>query len=113
MPGVHQKIHNQPDHQLLLPWITLGNQQGQGHQSVVVDAGLIEQVVFLEEQQEKESADPLVAVAEGMILDDKVKKVGSLFFHAGVEFPVAEGLVEVADDPLQMMLPLLAEQSGA
>jgi len=73
---------------------------------------LVEQVVLFEEQQEEKGADPFVAVAEGMILDDKIKKVGRLFFHTGIEFLAVEGLVEVAEDTLKMMLPLLTEQPG-
>jgi len=53
-----KEIHNQPDHQILLPGIALSNQQGQGQgpRSVIIDAGLVEQMVlFQEPQAEKRS----------------------------------------------------------
>jgi hypothetical protein len=37
--------------------ISLGNQQGQDHQPVIIGAGLFEQVVLFQEQQEEKGAN--------------------------------------------------------
>jgi len=54
-----KEIHNQPDHQILLLGIALSNQQGQGQgpRSVIIDAGLVEQMVLFQEQQEEKGAN--------------------------------------------------------
>ena len=52
-----KEVHNQHDHQILLSGIALDNQQGQDHQPVIIGAGLFEQVVLFQEQQEEKGAN--------------------------------------------------------
>lgn len=59
-----QKIHNQPHQQVFLLGVTRGDQQGQGHQAVVVEAGVIEEIVLPQEEHEEEGPDPLVAAIQ-------------------------------------------------
>jgi len=74
-----EQVEDQSDQQFLLPGVALGDQQGRGHQGVVGEqrgaVGLGQQTIAIQVEQEQEAADALVAVGEGMILDDEVEQV--------------------------------------
>ncbi|KAF0188707.1 MAG: hypothetical protein FD168_1507 [Desulfobulbaceae bacterium] len=46
-----KEVHNQHDHQILLSGIALGNHQGQCHHSVIIDDGMVKQIVLFQEPQ--------------------------------------------------------------
>ena len=69
-----------------------------------------QQIVFFQKNKKKKSAGPLVAVAERVVLDNKVKKMGRLFLNAGIKVLAAKGLVDIAKNGLQAMVPLLPEK---
>jgi len=105
-----QQIHHQPHQQVFLLGITCGDQQGQGHQAIVVEAGLIEEIVLPEKEHEEKGPDPLVAIAERVVFDHEVEQMGGLLLCTGVKILAAEGLIEVAENALEMLAQLLAEE---
>jgi len=75
-----------------------------------VEDGGQEGVVFLHKPEEQGRADPLVAVHEGMILDQKVKEVGRFFLDAGIDLLAVEGLHDRAERPFQAVVLFQAEE---
>ncbi len=93
----------------------LGDQEGQCDQSVVGQAlgavGAVEDAVAGKEIDEDGGGDALVAVAEGVVLDDEVKKIGGLLLDAWIKLLAVEGLVDGAEGALESLVLLDAEQS--
>lgn len=72
---------------------------------------MVENAVHAQEVDEQGSGYPLVAIAEGMVLDDKVQEVRSLFLHARIEFLTAEGLVDGTECALESLILFQTEQT--
>ena len=62
----------------------------------------------LEEQQR---ADPLVPVGEGVVLDEEVEEMSRADLDAGIERLAIEGLLDVAENRLELIAALLAEEA--
>jgi hypothetical protein len=50
--------------------------------------------VALQKPDKNRGGNPLVAIGERMVLDDKVQQVGGLLFDAGIKLLAVEGLID-------------------
>ena len=101
------KIDDYLDDSFLLFGAALGNKQGQGHQSIVSQAfaavRAVEDTVHAEEIDKQGCCDPFVAVAEGMVFNDEIEEVCTLFLNAGIELFTTEGLVDRPQGALESL----------
>ena len=82
-----------------LPWgRALRDQQGERGERPGVEP--VRHSLLCEIEQEQKSADALVAVGEGVILDDEIEQMGRLFLAAAVERFAEHGLLDIADNGL-------------
>ena len=85
IPAVDQ-IDDQFDHRLLVHRFALGDHQRDGHQSIVGNPlrsiFTVKRFVAGQKSDEQGSGNAFVAVAEGVVLDHKVKQIGGLFLDA-------------------------------
>jgi len=86
----------------------LGDQQGQrnlcvaGQSFAAVGPG--EDVVAAEESDEQGGGNALVAVAEGVVLDDEVEEVYPLLLHTRVELLAGRGLADGHEGALETLV---------
>jgi hypothetical protein len=89
------EIHDELYHHLLLRWIGLGDEEGEGRETSIIDldfAVLLPAVTILLEKPDKEKGtDALVAVSEGVVFDDEVEEMCSLLLDGRVEVRPIEG----------------------
>ena len=82
--------------QVLFLGAAFGDQEGHGYQGVVGDSfcavGSVEDGVFFKEPQKQGGGDALVAVYEGVILDQKIDEMCGLFLKGGIEILTSKGL---------------------
>jgi hypothetical protein len=65
--------------------------------------------VFLEEPDEKECSDTLVAIGEWMILDDEVEEMSSLFLYRRIEISTIESRDDRGEDTDEALVFLITE----
>lgn len=70
----------------------------------MLDSVLKEQAVFVQKVQEHCGRDALVPIAKGMVLCDKIQKVGGLFLRGGINVLSAKSLVNGADAALERLV---------
>jgi hypothetical protein len=91
-----------------------GHQQRHGDQGRVGEAlaaiGLVEAAVLLQEPEEQGRADALVAVDEGVVLDQEVEEVCRLLGQARVDLLAAGSLVYRGQRTPQAVILLAAEE---
>src|SRR3989338_3331374 len=91
------QVDNHFNHDLPLVRLALGNQQGKRNQGIIGNAlfavGVIQKILALQKPDKNSGGDPLVAVSERMVLDDKVQQIGGLLLDAGIKLLAVEGLV--------------------
>ena len=82
------EVDDHLDDSLLLLVPALSDEEGQCHQGIVSQtlAAIrpLEDTVSPEEIDEQRRRDPLVAVAEGVVLDDEVEEIGPLLLDTRV-----------------------------
>ena len=106
-------VHHQPDHHILIFRQGFGDQQRECREADIVDHGLAvaeQPAVAVQEVDKQERADALVAVGEGVILDDEVEKVRGLRLHRRIGGLAEDALIEIAEQSGQTVLALAAEE---
>lgn len=82
------KVYNHFQHGVLLLSTAFRYHQGERHQGIVCDAlgavFIVKDAIAIEKPQKQRGGDTFVAIAEGMVLGDKVKQHGSLLFNRGI-----------------------------
>ena len=58
-------------------------------------------ILPLQKPDKNSGGDPLVAIGERMVLDDKVQQVGGLLLDAGIKLFAVEGLVNCLQRTLE------------
>ena len=85
IPAVDQ-IDDQFDHRLLICWFAFGDHQRDSHQSIIGNPlrsiFSVKRFVARQKGNEQGGGNALIAVAEGVVLDHKVKQIGGLFLDA-------------------------------
>src|SRR6185312_16093196 len=109
------RVHHQPNHHLLVLGRGFGYQQSQRREPHVVDdrlASAQQAAVAVQELDEKEGADALVAVGEGMILDHEIQEVSSLRLDRRIGWLPEHSLIEIAEQGGKPVFTLAAEELG-
>ena len=85
------QIHYHLRHHILLLGAALGDHQRQGDQCVVVQkaraVGKVKNAVVLQEPQEQERCNALVAITERVVFDRPAEQIGRLLLDARTEVP--------------------------
>jgi hypothetical protein len=112
---LREHVHDQVDHHFLVLGQGLRHQEGQCRQAHVVDHRLAspeQSPVAVEEIDQQEGTNTLVAVGKGMILDDKVEEVGCLGLNGRIGWFSEQALIEIAEQAGKSISPVTAEQFG-
>ena len=72
--GFGQQVDDEADHQVLAGHGALGDEQREGGQRLGIES--VGHVFLLQVEQEQQGTDALVAIGEGMVLDEEVEQVG-------------------------------------
>lgn len=82
------QVDNHFNNGLFLFRFAFGDQQSQGNQGIVGQAFAavfaVKDAIGAQEVDENSGSDSFVAIAEGVVLNDKVKQVSSFLFGTGV-----------------------------
>lgn len=73
---LRKHVHYEPNHDTLVFWIGLRDQERKRRQPHIVDdrsIGTCEPPIAMQKFDEQQRADPLISVRKGMIFDDKVE----------------------------------------
>ena len=111
------QVHHHLHHDILLLCLALGNHQGKCYERVVCQSlgavFTVEDAVVVEEPQEERGGNALVAVAERVVLGDKVEQHGCLLFHTRIQLLATEGLIDLTDTALEGVVLLVTEERTA
>ena len=104
-------------HGVLFFGAAFGYHQSESDEGIVGDAFgavfIVKDAVAIEKPKEECGGNAFVAVAEGVILGNKIQKHGGFFLDRGVEVDAAESLVDLADGTFERIVFLVAEQCTA
>ena len=117
VPILPHQVHHDFHHHFHVLGAALGNHQRHGNERRISDAlgtvGPVQNAVVQQKPQKERCRDAFVAVAERMVLRDKIKEHRRFLFHARVKFHTAEGLVNLPDATLERIVLLVGEQFAA
>ena len=111
------KVYNHFQHGVLFLSTAFRYHQGERHQGIVCYAlgavFIVKDAIAIEKPQEQRGSDTFVAIAEGVVLGDKVKQHGCLLFNRGIKVLASEGLVYLPDGAFERVVFLIAEKRAA
>src|SRR5690554_2084613 len=100
-----EHLDDERNHQVFLPWIAGGNQQGDGCQCTAGHKGrsllVVQQLVAREEGNKECCSAALVPIGQRMVFNHEIQQVRGFLLHRRVDVLPAISLVHSSDDSFE------------